>query len=192
MRIRKTSLLFGLSCLIVFGCIVLLLGKNKNLAGEDQDLKRNYEIVQKIGKSVSDLLKESPIQNEDVLKGTNVKQDLLKSDGKSVTNDCLFVEKPPLQPDMQMLNSYSNKISHCRSLQNRYEVWTRVASKEMECWAGRLLDIWNNNDDDDHARGNEAVVGGHQLGSALLKTRSLNFAFFMFMLLICTRCFQAV
>jgi hypothetical protein len=36
MRIRKTSLLFGLSCLIVFGCIVLLLGKNKNLAGDDQ------------------------------------------------------------------------------------------------------------------------------------------------------------
>jgi alpha-mannosidase II len=70
-------------------------------------LKRNYEIVQKIGKSVSDLLKESPIQNEDVLKGTNVKQDLLKSDGKSVTNDCLFVEKPPLQPDVQMLNLYS-------------------------------------------------------------------------------------
>ncbi len=77
----------------------------------EQDLKRNYEIVQKIGKSVSDLLKESPIQNEDVLKGTNVKQDLLKSDGKSVTNDCLFVEKPPLQPDVQMLNLYSNKIS---------------------------------------------------------------------------------
>ena len=46
----------------------------------------------------------------------------------------------------------------------------------MECWAGRLLDIWNNNDDDDHARGNEAVVGGHQMGSALLKTRILNFA----------------
>ena len=77
----------------------------------EQDLKRNYEIVQKIGKSVSDLLKESPIQNEDVLKGTNVKQDMLKSYRKSVTNDWLFVEKPPLQPDMQMLNSYSNKIS---------------------------------------------------------------------------------
>jgi hypothetical protein len=44
MRIRKTSLLFGLSCLIVFGCIVLLLGKNKNLAGDDQvnTITRSY------------------------------------------------------------------------------------------------------------------------------------------------------
>ena len=81
---------------------------------------------------------------------------------------------------------------HCRSLRNPYEVWTRVASKEMECWAGRILIIWKYNDGDDHLRGNEAVVRGHQLGSALLKTRSLNFAFFMFLLLICTRCFQAV
>lgn len=36
MRIRKTSLLFGLSCLVVFGCIVVLLGRNKNLVGDEQ------------------------------------------------------------------------------------------------------------------------------------------------------------
>ncbi len=43
----------------------------------------------------------------------------------------------------------------------------------MECWAGRLLDIWNNNDYDHRAGGNEAVVG---LRSALETRRSLSLA----------------
>ncbi|XP_057375581.1 uncharacterized protein LOC130696519 [Daphnia carinata] len=35
-------------------------------------------------------------------------------------------------------------LGHCGALRNPYEMWTRVVSKEMECWANRLLDIGNN------------------------------------------------
>uniref|UniRef100_A0A0P5S8D1 Alpha-mannosidase n=1 Tax=Daphnia magna TaxID=35525 RepID=A0A0P5S8D1_9CRUS len=123
MRIRKTSLLFGLSCLVVFGCIVVLLGRNKNLVGDEQndvedlekkvkelerDLQRNYEIVQKIGKSVSDLLKQSSGQGKaDYLKTSEIKQVQKMVDGRIGTKDCMFVEQTPLQPDVQMLNLYS-------------------------------------------------------------------------------------
>ena len=73
----------------------------------EQDLKRNYEIVRKIGESVSDLLKDSPIQDEAPLKAKIIQPVLRKLVSNSAANDCLFVEKPPLTPDIQMLNLYS-------------------------------------------------------------------------------------
>lgn len=78
----------------------------KNL---ERDLKRNYEIVEKIGKSVADLLKESTEEGgkdpaKEVIKSPQVwgKLDGIKNDG-----DCSFTENTPLTPDVQMLNVYS-------------------------------------------------------------------------------------
>lgn len=74
----------------------------------EKDLKRNYEIVQKIGKSVADLLKESSGNEGDVAhKPGQPAKTWEKLDGKTDTNDCLFAENNPLQPDVQMLDLYT-------------------------------------------------------------------------------------
>lgn len=69
----------------------------------EQDLKRNYDIVQKIGKSVSELLKDSAISNTKL-------QETVKSweklDGKAELDDCLFSQKMHRKADIEMLDVY--------------------------------------------------------------------------------------
>lgn len=75
----------------------------------ERDLKRNYEIVQQIGKSVADLLKESTGQEDEDSSAVKQATKLWgKLDGKAGTNDCSYVETSPLQPDIQMLKVYSD------------------------------------------------------------------------------------
>ena len=80
----------------------------KKIKELERDLKRNYEIVQKIGKSVADLLKESSGNEIEIVPNAGQPAKIWeKLDGKADTNDCLFAENSPLQPDVQMLDLYS-------------------------------------------------------------------------------------
>lgn len=86
-----------------------VLSLERKIKALERDLKRNNDIVQEIGKSVAELLKDSSAQDPaDLAKPKPKDKALNQPDGKPEgTSDChSFVEDPPLQADIQMLSVY--------------------------------------------------------------------------------------
>lgn len=69
----------------------------------ERDLRHNYEIVQKIGKSVAELLKESDIPETKV---EQISKSWERLTSKTDLNDCKFAENAPDKTDIQMLDLY--------------------------------------------------------------------------------------